>query len=376
MAPASMDSRPSSSLRVFIMTLFRHLLPLSFALLGSPLQAADPAPLKPGDPFDYSKHAFQPKSWEERNLSLQLIPWTGKKVIFLTLDDTLDPALMGIWVSRLDDGWQVYADLTGRMPTPFKHFEGKALIAAVPGGDLTCGAGCGYVGATGIELAMFYDQNYPELKARPKAMPHYVFYEMGRNFYTFGDRHSCFTTGFAVFMRYVCMDALKYEDPDAGTREVIEGVEPLLASSGLGFIDLFTTSGGTGEKDNRIKDASGAMISPSDQPVRYASAMLRLRRENGGDAWVKRFFHELANCPASSPATREGALAQGWHWLLAASVAARKDLSPLFAGEWKLPLTEGTRTALGKVNWKRDGLTVKDVMSTVSPAWNTPPAAP
>ncbi len=84
----------------------------------------------------------------------------------------------------------------------------------------------------------------------------------------------------------------------------------------------------------------------------------------------------MATCPASSPATKEGALAQGWHWLLAASVAARKDLSPLFAGEWKLPLTEDTRTALGKVNWKRDGLTVKDVMSTVSPAWNTPPAAP
>ena len=46
-------------------------------------------------------------------------------------------------------------------------------------------------------------------------MPHYVFYEMGRNYYTFGDRHSCFITGFAVFMRYVCMDALKCEDTDA-----------------------------------------------------------------------------------------------------------------------------------------------------------------
>ena len=357
------------------MTIFRQLLTLSFILLATPLQAVEADPLKPGDPFDYTKFAFQPKSWEKLGLSLQLIPWTGKKVIFLTIDDTLDPALMATWVSRLDDGWQVYTDLTGRTPSQFKHFEGKVLIAAVPSGDLTCGAGCGFIGATGIELAMFYDQNYPELKARPKAMPHYVFYEMGRNFYTFGDRHSCFITGFAVFMRYVCMDALKYEDPDASTRKVIEGVEPLLAASGLGFIDLFTTSGGTGEKDNRIKDANGEMISPSDQPVRYASAMLRLRRENGGDAWVKRFFHELATCPASPPATKEGALAQGWNWMLAASVAAQKDLSPLFCGEWKLPLTEGTRTALGKVNWKRDGLTVKDVISTVTPVWLTPPAA-
>jgi hypothetical protein len=70
-------------------------------------------------------------------------------------------------------------------------------------------------------------------------MPHYVFYEMGRNFYTFGDRHSCFITGFAVFMRYVCMDALKCEDTDARTRQVIEGIEPLLSASGLSFLDLF-----------------------------------------------------------------------------------------------------------------------------------------
>ena len=103
--------------------------------------------------------------------------------------------------------------------------------------------------------------------------------------------------------------------------------------------------------------------------------MLRLRRENGGNEWVQRFFHERATCPESKPMTRDGALAQGWNWMLAASVAAQKDLSPLVCGEWKLPLTEGTRTALGKVNWKRDGLTVKDVISTVTPVWLTPPAA-
>jgi hypothetical protein len=46
---------------------------------------------------------------------------------------------------------------------------------------------------------------------------------MGRNFYTFGDRHSCFTTGFAVFMRCVCMDTLGCHDDDRRTREVIIG---------------------------------------------------------------------------------------------------------------------------------------------------------
>jgi lysophospholipase L1-like esterase len=140
------------------------------------------APMKPGPPFDYAKLAFQPESWAKRKLSLQLTPWTGKHVIFLTTNDNLDQVLMATWVSRLDAGWQLYADLTGRKPNPFKQADGKVTIAAVPDAALTCGAGCGYIGATGIELAMFYDHNYAELKMHPQAMPYYVFYEMGRNY--------------------------------------------------------------------------------------------------------------------------------------------------------------------------------------------------
>ncbi len=339
---------------------------LALALLVSVAAAA--APLQPGTPFDYSKYAFQPKSWEERDLSLKLIPWTGSNVIFLTTTNTLDPLLMDIWVSRLDAGWELYAELTGRKPRPFRQFEGKVTIAAVPRYELTCGAGCGYVGATGIELAMFYDHNYPELKSHPNAMPHYVFYEMGRNYYTFGDRHSCFVTGFAVFMRYVCMDALHCEDTDSRTRQVIEKVEPLMAKSGLSFLDLFTTLG-AGEKVSRIKDENGRLVTPSDQPVRYATAMLRLRRENGGDVWVKRFFHELALCPKFKSDTKDGALNQGWYWLLCASVAAQKDLSPVFVGQWRLPVSEESRAALSRIDWKMDGLTVQQASGIVKPVW-------
>lgn len=351
-----------------IMMIFRHLLLISLALAGSELQADNVVPLQPGGRFDYSKFAFQPESWKQRGLSLQLTPWTGTNVIFLTTKDSLDPGLMGIWVSRLDAGWELYASLTGRRPSPLREFEGKVTIAAVPDYDLTCGAGCGYVGATGIELAMFYDHNYPELKAHTNAMPHYVFYEMGRNYYTFGDRHSCFITGFAVFMRYVCMDALKCEDEDAPTRKVIEEVEPRFSTSGLTFLDLFTTIG-MGEKVSRIKDGSGRIIEPSDQPVCYASAMLRLRRENGGDGWVRRFFHELAAAPTSNPDIKAGALTQSWYWLLCSSVAAQKDLSPVFAGEWKLPIADETRAALGRIDWKRKDLTLKQVTETVAPVW-------
>ncbi len=331
--------------------------------------AGGAAPLAPGAPVDYAGLAFQPDDWRRRGLDFEMVPWAGREVVFLTKGDGFDRALMGAWVARLDAGWRTYAGLTGALPRPFKQLGGKPVVAAVPGGGLTCGAGCGYVGATGIELAKFYDDDYPKLARRPASMPHYVFYEMGRNFYTFGDRHSCFITGFAVFMRYVCMDALRCADEEEGLRRTIEGVEPLLASSGHGFLDLFTMAGGLGEKAPRIKGADGRMVDPSDQPVCYAAAMLRLRREHGGDAWVKRFFRELAGCPGSPPGTREGALAQCWHWLLAASAAAGTDLGPVFAGQWGLPLDPHTRAALARVDWRKPGLTAAAVAAEVKPRW-------
>ena len=60
---------------------------------------------------------------------------------------------------------------------------------------------------------------------------------------------------------------------------------------------------------------------------------------------------------------------QSWHWLLCASVAAQKDLSPVFAGEWKLPIAEETRMALVKIDWKKKNLSLKEVTGTVTPAW-------
>ena len=325
----------------------------------------------PGTRFDYSKQAFQPAAWARRGLSLQLVPWAGEQVVFLTTDMLLDPALMETWVTQLDAGWRVYADLTGRKPEPLNQIDGRASIAAVPGADLTCGAGCGYIGATGIELALFYDSIYPALKTHPHSVPPHVFYEMGRNYYTFGNRHSCFTTGFAVFMSHVCMDVIGCEDLEIRTRDTIERVERSFAASKWGFLDLFTASSGVGEKVHRIRDSQGKPVEPSDQPVCYASAMLRLRRENGGEAWVKRFYKELSECPGFPADTREGAMQQSWYWMLCASVAARKDLSPVFAGEWKLPIGDETRALLAQINWVQPGLKVSDVASKITPRWMT-----
>jgi hypothetical protein len=299
-----------------------------------------------------------------------LLPWPGSNVVFLTTNGTYRADVMGRWVARLDAGWALYADLTGARPEPLKQLSGKATIAAVPDFAFTCGAGCGYLGATGIELAMFYRWNYPALQARPQSMPHYVFYEMGRNFFTFGDRHSAFATGFAVFMRYVCMDTLACEDEDAATRRTIESVEPLLRAGKLPFLRTFTNADGLSEKEPRVKDAEGRWIEPSDQPVTYASAMLRLWREQGGNDWLRRFCRGLAQCPPASASTRAGALAQSWNWLVAASVAARKDLAPVFVDDWQLPLSPATRQDLARLDWHQPSVPL--VLGNVVPRWHPP----
>jgi hypothetical protein len=347
-----MLSRYHSKLKVA----FIHFLGLLHFAAGY-ASGSDVMELKPGEPVDYGPLAFQPETWKTKGQSTMLVPWWGSNVVFLTTSSEFDHKLMAGWVRALDDGWRLYADLTGRRPAPFKELQGKATIAAVPDFDFTCGAGCGFIGASGIELAMFYQWNYPALKRDSNAIPHYVFYEMGRNFYTFGDRHSCFTTGFAVFMRYVCMDTLKYHDEDGVTRQIIEEAEGRIRGGDMPFLRVFTNAGGLSEKEPRLKDDLGRPLVPSDQPVTYTSAMLRLWRENGGNRWLGRFFAALRDCPEAAENTAEGALQQCWYWCLSASVAARRDLSDVFADEWRLPLSAETRRALATVDWQLADLT-------------------
>jgi hypothetical protein len=305
---------------------------------------------RPGEPIDYQP--FFPEKWAEKKQSTRMIPWEGERVVLLTTGTNFDPKTITVFLDRFDAGWKLYADLIGRQPAPNRQHKGKPTIAAVPDWSYTCGMGCGYSGATGIEVGGFYSGDYELVGRRPEAFPHYYFYEMGRNYYLFGNQMNSFGTGFAVFMRYVCMDTLECRDPDGRTRESIEKAESLLKATGLDFLEAFTMSAGMGEKVNRLNN-----LNPSDQPVLYASVMLKLRRDYGGDEWVKRFFHSLATCPnAGSDNSQESGRAQGLNWLIAASCAAKQDLSELFVDRWRLPLGPRSRAAFARTDWKASDL--------------------
>jgi len=319
-------------------------------LLCLPLQAAET--LSPGDAIDFEPLAFYPQRWKDNKVDMTMYPWVGEQVVFLTMSPDFDGEVMAGLLERLDGGWLLYADLTGKKPRLTRQVAGKPTLAAISEFKLTCGYGCGYVGATGIELGAFYRSDYRNIQANPNAVPDYYFYEMGRNYFTFGEKHSLFTTGFAVFMRYVCVDRLKLKTDDQ-TRATIEAAEALYAKGNMPFLKAFTVVDGLHEKQNRLS------TSPSDQPVMYASAMLMLRRELGGEAWLKKYYRYLDRCPRvripnvkKQPLeAKQAGLRQALNWYVAASCAAGKDLSPIFVDRWRMPMSEQVRQVVTKVSW-------------------------
>ncbi|MDD2598701.1 MAG: calcium-binding protein [Kiritimatiellae bacterium] len=319
--------------------------------------------LPPGEVVECRELVFFPDRWDEKGISTKLTPWEGKHIVFLTKQTELDPEVMGLFVERLDAGWEHYADLIQRSPVELKKLNGKTTITALPHIGLSCGIGCGYIGASGVEVAGFYNHDYPMAVKNNKQFSHYYFYEMGRNYYVFDNRHSLFITGFAVFMRYICMDALGCEDPDLKTRKTIEECEALYATSNISFLQAFTNlSGDPNEKANRLKRDGGERVDPSDQPVMYATAMLKLYQDCGGDPWLKRFYAALHQCPQVKPDSRESALKQSLNWLVSASIAAKKDLTPVFVERWRMPLAERTRKALAEVDWKESDLNPETII--------------
>ncbi|MGJ8695978.1 MAG: calcium-binding protein [Verrucomicrobiaceae bacterium] len=318
------------------------------------------AEFKAGDPIDYSKLAFYPDRWAEKKIDTQMYPWEGRHVALITLTDGLDAPTIEKFLARLDGGWEVYQKFTGKNPRLHRNVNGKATICALPHNGLSCGYGCGYVGSTGIEMTHFYDGHLPGFEKNNKAIPHAYYYEMGRNFYTYGHKHSVFTTGFAVFMRYVCIDQLKGYDNDPRTRETINRAIDVYARSDLKFLNTFTNAVGGHEKGNRLD------IRPSDQNVMYASAMLKLWKEHGDD-WLKSFYQHLDTAPAIPGEGLPGARSQCLTWYLASSLAAKKDLAPTFVDQWRLPLTDHEKAVLKTTTWTDPALTVTTLLKKISP---------
>ena len=118
------------------------------------------------------------KSFDDKSFSLYA--WRGNKIMLLSSSNMLNPTTMNKWVLKLDIAYNFYALCTGRDPIFNKgitYLNNRATIAEVP---TTCGAGCGYLGWSGIELqTSYFSSNYNYIN-RENLYSQELFYELGR----------------------------------------------------------------------------------------------------------------------------------------------------------------------------------------------------
>jgi serralysin len=271
------------------------------------VNVATPSPAIPGPPFDYRSFDM---------VTYKLTPWKGKHIALLTKSDTLDRIAMAEILSGLDAAYEYYSQLTARTPKPFHIYEGLSSIAQVP---KTCGAGCGYLGATGIELL---DATFETLYARVKssgAFDQAVFYEFGRNFWFYGsqlEKVDPLVTGFAILNRFLSMDAALLKGAPFRPGMSYGDFERSILIDLLGeyFADVKWT----------WRTTLGAGIAPPNPnnwgAADLAAAMMNVVQRDAGSMGMQRFWGSMRDLPVAN--TQIEAMT---NFLKAAKIATGKD---------------------------------------------------
>ncbi|MBI1369816.1 MAG: hypothetical protein GC162_14315 [Planctomycetes bacterium] len=270
---------------------------------------------------------------------LTLHAWVGEHVAVLTPTADLDAATMTKMVRGLDRVYAFYRTSTGRDPKAIKTkmIDGRTTVAVVA---KTCGAGCGNVGATGIEMMPEYFQElYTGLKKRDQ-WDQVICYEFGRNFWFAGpqleyqgdDNPRSVQTGYAVFMRFMSMQSAGLDGgPFRGKSfdEFKQTVE--------GLVDLYEKDASLTWANTLRVDKAPANPMDLNGTDLFAGFCFRLRRMYGDD-FVGKLWQEAAKRPKAK--TSQDALD---NFVIAASIAAHADLSSLFADRWRWPLSDAAR---------------------------------
>jgi uncharacterized protein (TIGR03067 family) len=316
-------------------------------------------PKQPGVPIEYQP--FFLDRWQAKNQSTMLFPWEGEHVVLLTTTADLDPMTMAVFVKQLDAGWKLCSELVGQSPRPLRAYNSKVMIAAVPDASFCGGGLVAYLGMGGIEVGGFYvpQGDYDQVRLNPKKFPDGFFFGIGQNHFVTGNQCGVLSTGGIVALRQICAEAINGTDKDPQADQTIYRYEDAFAKSKTTFQEAFAPFGAT--QPYVLNDLDDKPFGNIDFNVFIASTFLKLRKENGGDEWVKRFFRHLGTCPSAVERDIDGAKGQLLNWVVAASLAAGQDLSPQFRDRWRFPLAPEMWLALKGVDWKKSGLTADQV---------------
>jgi hypothetical protein len=239
-------------------------------------------------------------------------------------------------VTALDRAWSYYATTTGQLPATAHSLNGRDEIAEV---SATCGAGCGYIGATGIEIQTTYFEAMYRRLANHDQYDQIPFYELGRNFWFWSDQlefqppdQDPVVTGFAVWMRFRSMNAAGVKGAPFNGTPFSTFHSQVAALAGQYEADPSLTFA-----DTLAMDKSPGLYGGTDF---WASLMMQLAHRHGGQTFVTRFWHHVGTLPAASSTTDAVT-----NWVRAARYAACTDLRPVFYKRWGFPRPDGSVTA-------------------------------
>lgn len=279
-----------------------------------------------------------------RNEEFKLYAWKGENIAFLTRSKDLDRRVMRRLCQTFDIVYEYFVHATGRKPRPLPRtaHQGRGTIAEVAN---TCGAGCGYLGAVGIELMpQAFRTLYQGVRDRDE-YDQVLFYEFGRNFWFYenkieykgADRRQIISTGYAVFMRFMAAEVAGVAGgPFAGRpwsefrAEVERMVEYYLEDADLNWSNTL-----------RIGRAPANPMNLGATDL-FAGFLMRLQNEHGGLGFVRRLWHEVGRRP--NAATTQDAVD---NLVIAASIAAGVDLSGQFT-KWRWPVSDAAREEIGR----------------------------
>ncbi|HEX8546151.1 MAG TPA: PA14 domain-containing protein, partial [Cytophagaceae bacterium] len=276
-------------------------------------------------------------------VNLSLYKYEGAKTMVLANSNSLDAATMTKWVNAMDGTYNFYESATGRQPSvnSATYINNRSTLAKV---DKTCGAGCGYLGATGIELQadyfddFYYDLlNYNQYSQEP-------FYEFGRNFWFYFNKldytsNDPIVTGYAVFMRFMAMEHLGLQGANFNSwtfTQFKDNVKGLLATY-MGDPSLnWNNTLGVGQ------GIPGSSLGATDL---FASFCWYLR-DTYGETWVQNVWKHAGERP--DRLTTQDAVD---NFIIASSLAAKVNLTSLFQ-TWKWPISNDAINYLSTVDYK------------------------
>ncbi len=290
----------------------------------------------------YSQTPQSYTSFEDSLLSLYA--WRGNKMVLLSNSNSLNPTTMNNWVLKMDTAYNFYSLCTGREPvfyTDHTYLNNRSTITEVPH---TCGAGCGYVGWTGIEIQSSY---FTEMYNYINTQNLYIqipFYELGRNFWFYSDQleyktNDPIVTGYAVFMRFMAMEAAHVQGApfnylwsfDQLKNNVINLLPSYMANTSLNWNNTLAVNQGV----------PGSSLGATDL---FASFCFYLRDNYCGNHWVENVWKFAGLRPAAI--TTQDAVD---NFIIANSRAANSNLTSLFQ-YWKWPVSISAITYLDSLN--------------------------